>query len=333
MTRWGSRPLSPWWGQMPIAADPIVDRLRSLAATSPDLNEAARVYEIILPLLRDADLNVAPLMLTREEARAKMELGLPLLHNLDLALDDQAARDLMIRLAQALESTSVNDHTPKRRLPWTRTREPHPVQLYEHVHAGDDATLRATAAGQLCRGLEQNEIEMSALLAHAAAGDGGYVTALAQGLQLDSALLWTLTQYVLKPALRAWARQLTPLAAGVEWLKGYCFVCGAGATLGELQGNDGIKHLRCGQCGADWISRRMQCIYCGNQDHNTLGYFYPEGEREKLRLEVCDRCKGYLKVITTFEPTPPEWLSVEDLATLHLDYIAQEDGYGRVAIR
>jgi formate dehydrogenase maturation protein FdhE len=44
---------------------------------------------------------------------------------------------------------------------------------------------------------------------------------------------------------------------------------------------------------------------------------------------MCDNCHGYLKVITSFGPTPPEMLIVEDLATLHLDYIAQERGYER----
>jgi FdhE protein len=48
-----------------------------------------------------------------------------------------------------------------------------------------------------------------------------------------------------------------------------------------------------------------------------------------MRVEVCDSCSGYLKVIATFDPTPPEMLAVADLATLHLDYIAQERGYVR----
>jgi FdhE protein len=101
--------------------------------------------------------------------------------------------------------------------------------------------------------------------------------------------------------------------------------------LGELQGNNQIRHLRCGQCGADWPSRRLQCIHCGNEDHSTLSYLYTETQQEKMRVEVCSRCNGYLKVIAAFTPTQPEMLPVEDLATLHLDYIAQERGYLRAA--
>jgi formate dehydrogenase maturation protein FdhE len=48
-----------------------------------------------------------------------------------------------------------------------------------------------------------------------------------------------------------------------------------------------------------------------------------------IQAEVCDKCNGYLKIITTYAPTAPEMLAVEDLATLHLDFRAQEQGYAR----
>jgi formate dehydrogenase maturation protein FdhE len=38
-------------------------------------------------------------------------------------------------------------------------------------------------------------------------------------------------------------------------------------------------------------------------------------------------CNGYLKVITVFAPTAAEMLALEDLATLHLNYIAQGRGF------
>ena len=133
----------------------------------------------------------------------------------------------------------------------------------------------------------------------------------------------------LKPALRAWCRHLTPMIKGVPWNKGYCFVCGAAATLGELQGNDQVRHLRCGLCGADWVSRRLLCMNCGNEDHRTLRYLYIESRAERMRVETCDICKTYLKIISAFAPTPAEMLAVEDLATLHLDCIAEDQGFTR----
>ena len=51
-----------------------------------------------------------------------------------------------------------------------------------------------------------------------------------------------------------------------------------------------------------------------------------------MRVEVCDQCKGYLKVIVSFTPTPTNHLLIEDLATLHMDYIAQARGYKRAPV-
>ncbi len=51
-----------------------------------------------------------------------------------------------------------------------------------------------------------------------------------------------------------------------------------------------------------------------------------ERNREKTRIEACDKCRGYLKGISSFSPTPADMLAIEDLATLPLDDIAGERG-------
>jgi FdhE protein len=313
---------------MPAAiADPIVQRLNALAQESSDLADAARVYAVILPLLRDANLDVAPIDLTEATARAKLEQGLPLLHEVDLAVDAQGVRDLMIRLARALEEPPAPHTAPK-----ARAHAPDAFALYESARSGDGEMLRAAAVRQIRLALEADRVDMSALLPRVTAGDRAFVAMLARESKLDEGLLWALAQNAIKPGLRAWQRELSTLAANGNWQRGYCFVCGAAATLGELQGNDQEKHLRCGTCGADWRFPRLQCLYCGNTDPKTLGYLYPEKLREQMRIDICDNCHGYLKVISAFSPTPVECLAVQDLATLHLDYIAQERGYARVAI-
>ena len=296
------------------AADPIVKRLRRLVKGSPDLKDGAQLYETILPILRDTDLSPAPVALTRDQARVKMEAGLPLLHDLDLELDIAAAGELMLRLARAAEKTAMKKQTHRWMMPWLGGS-----------HKPGIAARRVRLA------LEEDRFA-AAILPHIAAGESDAVTSATQGLELSPNLVRTLAQNALKPALRAWCRQLTPLAEGIEWHRGYCFICGAVPTLGELQENDQVKHLRCGSCGADWRSPRLQCMYCGNEDHNSQHCLYAEGKAERTRVEVCDKCRGYLKVIASFTPAAPEMLDVEDLATLHLDYIAQERGYARLAV-
>jgi formate dehydrogenase maturation protein FdhE len=111
------------------------------------------------------------------------------------------------------------------------------------------------------------------------------------------------------------------------WNKPCCPICGAMPAFAELQGHHLQKHLRCNRCGADWPARRIHCLYCGNEDHRTLCVLYKDSRHDTVRLEICEQCKGYIKVIVTFSPTTPEQFPVLDLETIYLNYIAEERGY------
>lgn len=305
-----------------VAVDSIVQELEALAKERPELKEAARIYATLLPLLRDADLHVTPVAITPVEAKAKLTAGKPLLQDEDLFLDDAAAAQLMVALARALEKVS-----PEKATWFTQSPPSPPTPKSETGPKPPRTRTRHAAARDIRLALERKRVDTSDLFERAAAGDQRYVTTLAESLHLDPALLWILAQNALKPALRAWARQLADLARDLDWTKDSCPICGAVATLGELQGNEGTRHLRCGQCGADWTSTPLKCVRCGNEDCNTLGHLYAETEREKMRVDVCEKCKGYLKVVKTSEPTPADQLAIVDLATLHLDYVARDGGY------
>jgi FdhE protein len=88
--------------------------------------------------------------------------------------------------------------------------------------------------------------------------------------------------------------------------------------------------LRCATCGAGWRVARSRCAGCGTDDPSALHYLAPEGREEKYRVELCDRCHSYLKSTTTFAPTPPELLAIEDAGLLHLETAARERGYRAV---
>jgi FdhE protein len=278
----------------------LLQRLQALAVQSPDLKDAVRLYEVILPIIEAADLHAEPVSISPDQARAKLAGGFPLLHDVKLHLDYAEARSLMLKLASALEKVSKS---------------------------------RRYACRRIGQALEEDKLEMSLLMTGIAAGDEESVRSIVQPLGLDAGLVWTLARYVFRPAMHAWRRQLSPLIEGAPWSRGHCPICGSLPVLGELQNNHLSKHLRCGQCGADWPFRRMQCLYCENEDHLALGYLYEESRQDTMRVEICNRCRGYLKVIVSFTATPPEHLSIEDLATLHLDYIAEGRGYRRTDLK
>ncbi len=306
--------------------DPVLRRLQAMAETTPDLREAAEIYSAILPLLRDRVQLALPVAMTPAEARMKLDRGSFLLQGEELRFDDWTAHDLLVQLARALESVPDRTENAEHWL-WLRVERRKKPRAQVSLDGNDGEWVRATSARQIRLLLERGDLEAGVLLARAAAGDQSFIIALANDLNLDAGILWTLSRYAVIPALYAWRAQLAPLVGGHRWEKDYCYVCGADASLGELVGDEQAKHLRCARCGADWTVQRSLCIHCGNQDQRTLSYLYPDGLRDQYRVEVCDQCKGHLKVITCFEPIPPDQLIVQDLATLYLNLIAQKHGY------
>jgi len=110
------------------------------------------------------------------------------------------------------------------------------------------------------------------------------------------------------------------------WLNGYCPICGSKPNIAEIKGDYGEKYLHCSFCGYEWLHKRLVCPYCGNTDHQTLGYFYTENE-EQYRIDVCEKCKHYIKTVDSRKLSEPVNLEIEDWCTIHLDFIATSKGY------
>ena len=113
-----------------------------------------------------------------------------------------------------------------------------------------------------------------------------------------------------------------------SWLKSYCPVCGAEPLMGMLEKEAGKRYLQCHLCRTDWLFKRVGCPFCGNDDQEKLRFFYDEQD-EVNRVEVCDRCKGYLKTVDARKTDRDVVLTVENLATIHLDLLAQHEGFHR----
>jgi FdhE protein len=152
----------------------------------------------------------------------------------------------------------------------------------------------------------------------------------ASELKLDPGLLRELTRLSLKPAFQLWSENLQESVGFDRWSRGYCPVCGSTPTLSEIQGKQAARRLRCSLCGAGWRYPHLQCAFCRNDDYKQLVYLTVEGEEERYKIQACNVCRGYLKVIKTFEPIPVDMLPVQELATLHLDLIAADYEYTRV---
>lgn len=310
---------------MPVAIDPIAHELERSAGEKPEL---AHVYAVLLPRIANADLRITPVEMPAKEAREKLNRGQPLLQGLKLGFDDSAAANLLIDLARAIENIDQQTEGLERST-WIRAERRRVPRSQALTLQTTDESVRATQARQIRLLVQNGDLNVAAILASVAEGDLSSVIALADDLSFDSGLLWTLAQFALRPAMNAWRQQLSSLAQDSAWSHSFCYVCGAEATFGELQGNAAALHLRCARCGGDWRMPRPACVYCGNDDPKKLVLFYPDGERERAHVQACDKCLSYLKVMSSFEPTPFEMLVVRDLETLELDRVAKERGFTR----
>ncbi|PKN04565.1 MAG: formate dehydrogenase accessory protein FdhE [Deltaproteobacteria bacterium HGW-Deltaproteobacteria-9] len=129
----------------------------------------------------------------------------------------------------------------------------------------------------------------------------------------------------LRPSLEIVAQKYAAVIARSEWSEGYCPICGKEPKIGQIRGEEG-RFLFCNQCGFEWHFLRIKCPFCSNEEQQSLAYFTVEGN-EQYRVDVCNECKRYIKIVDFRESKREPNLDVEDIATLHLDILANEEGY------
>lgn len=158
--------------------------------------------------------------------------------------------------------------------------------------------------------------------------DDAVIARLAEKWQLSHDTMTVVAQMAAVPMLGAATRALGADVAH-SWQRGYCPVCGAWPALVEMRGIERERRLRCACCSAGWQMPVLRCSFCGESDHRRLGFLQPEGEEQYRRIETCESCHGYLKVVTTLGALPLRELAMQDLLTVPLDLVAQDRGYAR----
>jgi len=134
------------------------------------------------------------------------------------------------------------------------------------------------------------------------------------------------TEESLRPELESIAEKYGEIIEKSNWSEGYCPICGKEPKIGEIRGEEGKRYLFCHQCGFKWYFHRIKCPFCGNEEQHSLAYFEVEGE-ERYRVDVCNKCRRYIKTVELPKSSEEPNLDVEDIATLHLDMIAYDEGY------
>jgi FdhE protein len=271
-----------------------LQRLQTLRSQRPQFGEIFSFYTCLYEFLdtqHDVFLTVHPQAANQE---MKHKEGFPLLTSADLRVDKEKADDFLRRLTEVLE---IHGHQGKEEL----------AQLRMVIEEG---RLETEDLFRVCLDRDRRAFEERANVVEIPPALLEYV--------LDTALSYALLR----------AREEGLEVPTDNWNHGYCPCCGGLPAMGEIFNQDGMRRLHCATCSTSWSFPRLRCAYCGNSDAETLEYFTAEGE-ESHRVDVCRKCSCYLKVIDNRTEVSDIPMDIEDVSTLHLDLLAQKEGFTR----
>jgi len=113
-----------------------------------------------------------------------------------------------------------------------------------------------------------------------------------------------------------------------------CPVCGSRpvASVVRIGGaRQSLRYAHCALCGSEWNFVRVQCTCC--ESDKGVHYLSLESAGQAatnavVKAEACDECKTYLKILNQ-ERDPHVDPYADDLATLALDVLVDEQGFAR----
>jgi FdhE protein len=240
-------------------------------------------------------VKTAPVEINEEDSKVKIMQGFPLVEKRALTLDVSLATRLFKRLCKILSRNKKASHD----------------------------------AEQITRALRKKEINFSELFKQAGSDNNDqYIATLSEKLGVKKDVLSFLARNSVKPIFEAYAKEVSSHVDQERWWKGYCPICGSEPLIAELR-EEGARFLVCSSCDYEWRFNRLKCPFCENDNHEKLRYFYTEKEGKTYRVDVCEKCKRYIKTIDTKELGEDIIPLIEDAGTLHLDILAQNEGYTR----
>ena len=186
-------------------------------------------------------------------------------------------------------------------------------------------------ANRVNKALDNKEINLVKLFKHVVTENDEYISALSNKLKVKDDLLSFLAGNSIRPIFEAYASQLEGYVDQEMWWRGYCPICGSMPIISEFR-EEGERFLACSLCGFEWRFMRVKCPFCENGDHKMLRYFCTQSEGTANRVDVCEKCKRYIKTLDTREMAGDVIPVIEDMGTLYLDVLAQEGGYLRGGI-
>ncbi|NVL90484.1 MAG: formate dehydrogenase accessory protein FdhE [Desulfobacterales bacterium] len=277
-----------------MTADRIKESVAAVKAERPAYEEILDFYEklFLAQEVIKRQVQLEPIKISEEILSVKREENFPLINKEDFTVDTKASRGLLREICRL---------------------------------AAEANEMLAEAALKIVDALDKGTLDAPVLFSKVLNEDDAYFDEAAKKLETDKKILAFMAYFSMKPSISLCAEQLaTYLDKEVPWKRGYCPICGGPPVLSILRG-EGERSLLCSFCGHEWQTQRIYCPFCDNNEQKTLHYFFSE-EEKGYRVDACDKCKKYIKTVDTREVKRPVHPFVEQISTLHLDLIAQEQG-------
>jgi FdhE protein len=261
-----------------------------------------------------------------QRQRPEWQTWLALLGEAERALADPAWRDLLNVEELEAVTAAASGHAPLLHGQTLKVDADRVQALVRRLAAsasqGGDARLAQLGS------YRPPSAQAVRLAAAAARQDAAEIGALAAGAGIDRGVLISIAHLAAFPLLQSCGRVLQDRIPR-SWAYGYCPICGAWPILAERRGLDQTRRLRCGRCAAEWQVQWFCCTYCDQREHEQLGSLVIEERGERLHVETCSSCRGYVKSFATLQQIPSFELLLQDLETVELDLAALDRGYAR----
>ena len=270
----------------------LVQDIDRLIQQRPAAKTALAPFRELALLMIQVDPQAKTVELDKAVMDIKQQEGFPLFSKEALPLDFDAAADLLKKFLEHLGTTDRDDRDGLKK-----------------------AYKKADDTGEWSRNLFKTILKQ----------DEEALSLIAKEVDLDSKVIQFLGQVALTPSIHAIRDALSSNIDTDGWDYGYCPLCGSRPDMAYFA-KTGKRYLHCELCGEEWAFSRIRCPFCDNQDQETLGYFEAE-EEEGFRVYFCRKCMRYLKTVDkkAFEEVAP--LELENLATIHLDLLANENEF------
>jgi len=270
----------------------LVQHIDRLIQQRPASKTALAPFRELALLIIQVDPDIKPVEVEKGIRDIKQQEGFPLFSREDLPLDFSAASGLLKKFLEHLGATDRDDREGLKKA---------------HKKADDTDEWSRNLFKTI---LKQDEKALSLI---------------AREVDLDPKVIQFLGLIALTPSIYALGDAMSSNIDTDGWDYGYCPLCGSHPNMAYFA-KTGKRYLHCELCGEEWAFSRIRCPFCDNQDQETLGYFEAE-EEEGFRVYFCRKCMRYLKTVDkkAFEEVAP--LELENLATIHLDLLANENEF------